>query len=72
MDGLDKLLELLYSGRWEKIADLAKVLGWPADRVGRVCAFLSETRLVEYRRQDESVKLDAELKKLLLEPDEPA
>ncbi len=37
-----------------------------------MCGVLAESNLIDYRREDDSVKLDERLKELLLEPDEPA
>lgn len=72
MNGLDQLqglLNVLAVKDWCSVEELAAVAGWKVDRTRSIIEFLTEHGMVFYRASDSMVRLEPQLRQLVVEED---
>jgi len=66
MNGIDNILELLIDEDWHRTDELAASLELPEPRLREILRFLSDYGFVQYRETDNSVRIQSDLKNLML------
>ena len=67
LDLLQRLLNLLADKDECRVEDLAIVAGWPAYKTRSIIEFLAKHGIVSYRASDNLVRIDPELRWLMVE-----
>src|SRR5215831_12193648 len=66
LSGIDQILELLIDEKWHSTRELATNLRFSEPRLREILRFLAEHGFVQYREWEWSVKIEPDLKKLIV------
>jgi len=69
LDRLQRLLDVLAERDWCNIEELATATGWRVDRTRSIVEFLAEHGMIYYRATESIVRIDPQLKRLMVEED---